>query len=227
MKGIGRDAVLKGRLAFYKKNYTLAQKYFEQALSKNPLDPVPYINLAIIEDVLGRPDKALQIYDIVVSRLSAPELEPMSYFAYYNMGELNGRLGRRDQALKNYQQALDSFLKMDLIKQNIELLFREPEQNQTNKKNQEPKGDKNKKTQSQGQNEDLGQNKKKPVPKKSKGKNLEKPDPLSKEEKSQISPIGDTEEKAILEEVEKQENKVRWKFYKRGKPFGDKVKKDW
>ena len=33
--------------------------------------------------------------------------------------------------------------------------------------------------------------------------------------------------KAILKEVEKQENKVRSQFYKNKKTFGDKTKKDW
>ena len=39
--------------------------------------------------------------------------------------------------------------------------------------------------------------------------------------------LSEEEQKAILEEIERQENEVRSKFYKRKKTYGDKSKKDW
>ena len=46
-------------------------------------------------------------------------------------------------------------------------------------------------------------------------------------EKHSQKALTDREQKAILEEVQKQENKVRTRFYQNKRAFGDKTEKDW
>ena len=233
LKGMGSSFVHKGIKSLRKKDFIQAQKYFTQALVKKPFDSWSYMNLALNHDLLKAPDKALKNYNIVSSHL-VKQSNLAVFFSHFNKGELNGRLGQLEKALENYQKALEFQHKEKEIKKNIELLFQNNQQSQKNKEGkQKKKQSENKEEQENNAQQDNDKNskdKEKSFKEKKKqsqsGREGSKPDGKNKEEKNSKG-LSEKEQKAILEEIEKQENKVRSRFYKRKRIFGDKPTKDW
>lgn len=233
-KGMEFSLIHKGIKSLQKKNYVQAQKHFDQVLAKKPFDPWSYLNIALSHDLLNAPDKALQTYDIVSSSKQS-NLAP--FFSYFNKGELNGRLGQLEKALENYQQALTFRYKEKEIKQNIELLFRSKKQNAQKENQSDSQQENENENQENSENKNTAKNQSDSSEDKKQSQNQDKKGANSSEnEKSSLGQnkgakeskeLSDTEQKAILEEIEKQENRVRAKFYKGKKIFGDKTQKDW
>ena len=254
LKGIGSSLMHKGIKSFHKKDFVQAQKYFEQSLAKNPSDPWSYMNLALNHDLLNEPDKALKNYDIVSSHL-VKKSNLAVFFSYFNKGKLYGQLGQLEKALNSYQEALEFRYKEKETKTNIELLFKNDKSSEKNKKQEEnqknqsedkeekdkgqserdkEKVDKNQSANQQKQKnknqekdkESTDTDKENPKNQKSQSENTEKDQGSSKGEED-LKGLSEKEQKAILEEIEKQENKVRARFYKGQTIFGDKTKRDW
>ena len=233
LKGMVSSFTYKGIKSLHKKDLIQAQKHFTQALTKRPFDPWSYMNLALSHDLLNIPDKALETYNIVSSHL-VKQSNWAVFYSHFNKGELNGRLGQLEKALENYQKALEFKYKEKEIKKNIELLF---QNNQNSEKNKEGKQGENQSENKQDQenkaqqdNEGDSTNREKPSTEKNKqsqsGNKKSKPGGKNQEEKDSKG-LSEKEQKAILEEIEKQENKVRSRFYQRKSIFGDKTTKDW
>ena len=237
LRGIKTSMDYKGIQSFKNKNFTEAQKYFNQALIKKPFVPWNYINLALSQDMLNLKDKALKNYDTVSSKLINKSLSA-DFFSYFNKGELYGRLNQLDKALKNYQKALEFHYKEKIVKKNIELLFKDSKKSK-NQKDQKGENNKKKENQQKSPEEQRDQQEQSsPVKESKEGKqdqskkpepeeNQDRPPRKQEQEKKQQSQLTKHQQKAILEEVEKQENKVRSRFYRGKTIFGDKTQKDW
>ena len=270
----------KGVQAMRDKNFEAARGIFARSLEKKPLDPLPHLNSALVYDKLNLPLKALVSYKLVSSRFSGPP----QFYAYFNSGELNGRLGLLEEALKNYQAALDFMWKGRMIKENIELLFKEQPPQKTSKSGEKKGGKKgggeknkqgkdgqggqagegkkegDKKEGKDGQGSQAGEGKKEgdkkeekkgadsDNPKNAEGQGKEPEDkPGGKAAAAQRESgsagregrgsrqreaqngfdLSGENEAAILEEIEKQDLKVRAKSFRGRKTFGDKTKHDW
>lgn len=253
--GMSYSFTNKGIRLLKEQKLTQAQKYFHKALDEKPFEPWPYINLALNYDLLKKESKALKTYHIVPSQLQSQSGTALFYTSF-NLGELYGRLGKVSQALQNYQSALEFQYKEKDIKKNIELLFqdqkknpnqqqkesqsnadqeknKEQEQGQSseqNKKNESGKEEQDKQESVQDQNtkeEQDGQNKKRDSKEGGQDQKDSAQDQESANKGKGFKELSDKEEQAIFEEVEKQENSVRSKFYQMKNTFGDKTKEDW
>ena len=229
---MGDSLTHKGIKFLSKKDFTQAQYHFNQALAKKPFDPWSYMNLALSHDLLHSPDKALKTYHIVSSHLMKKSNSAV-FYSYFNKGELHGRLGQLEKTLENYQQALEFRYKEKEIKKNIELLFQNNKPTQGNKKKE-----KQEKNQSENSPEQKNEDQQDGTSKRKKHSShtMENQEPRSEnresdrnhsQETKESKGLNEKEQKAIFEEIEKQENKARAKFYQRKKIFGDKTKKDW
>ena len=215
----------KGIKSLYKKEFIQAQKEFEEAATKETFNPWSYMNLALSYDFLNLSNKALKNYDIVSSYLKTKSNRAV-FYSYFNQGELYGRLASLEKALENYQKALEFKYKEKEIKKNIELLFKKKQQSQ----NKKSKNQKNQSSKNNHKNNNQKENfSKKKQTHSSQSKNEREKESLNKNNQEKIfqKELSKQEQKAILEEIEKQENKVRARFFQRKKVFGDKAKKDW
>ena len=236
----------KGIQSFKNKNFAQAQRHFNQALIRKPFVPWNYINLAVSQDRMNATEKALKNYDIA-SSLHVKKSLLADFFSYFNKGELSGRLNQMDEALENYQKALEFRYKEQIIKKNIELLFKDQKRNEEKKSQKGNKGGDNQQGSSEDQKEqggDSSQKLKEEQQKQSeKQKSMENQQESSQGQKRENNQQGlpdregrakkqkeqltEHQQKAILEEVEKQENKIRSRFYRGQTIFGDKTQKDW
>ena len=149
-----------------------AQIYFKQAVEKDPSQLVNYLNLALSYDLSRQSKKTEEIYDRAVSRFLDKDIH--SFFLYFNKAEFYSRLkSHPEKALQAYQKALEFNYKKDLVKKNIEWLFKDekaPEdpsddakeggkskQNNEEESDRESKGEKGK--EKQGDLENQSQNK--------------------------------------------------------------------
>ena len=248
----------KGIRALKNKDFLTAQKYFKKNVESGLLDNDSYLNLALSYDLLKQPLKALEIYKTVSS---SNHKNSSVFFSYFNQAELYGRLGNLEKALQNYQFALEFGQKEKEIKTNIELLFKQKDQenrqnskskgsdsqNQSDRSNNPLKEKDEKQNQQQNSNgnqfeEDKKGNQQEKSDKdqsdKQQSENENKANGEEQEESSSASQsenigknkqktLTEREQKAILEEVQKQENKVRTRFYQNQRTFGDKTGKDW
>ena len=263
----------KGIKALKRADFQMAQKYFKQNIEKGSLNSFSYLNLGLSYDLLNQSLKALEIYEIVSN---SKNKDAGAFFSYFNQAELYGRLRNLESALRYYQSAIEFGRKEKEIKTNIELLFKQKEQNSSDQDQPEKnKGEGQKdssgqnqfeKNQAEGQKDssDQDQSEKDKGGEQKDGSGQDQPDKdkegkqkdgsgqgqsqQKKEESSKANNNeGDTannekqaeqkntdskalterEQKAILEEVEKQESKVRAKIYQNKHGFGDKTKEDW
>ena len=245
-----------------------AHQYFNAAIEKKPSHILNYLNLALSYDLFNQPKKAEKIYEIASSNPNITNKLNV-FFLYFNRAELASRLYTKpDQALKFYQKALAFHYKKEIVKKNIEWLFKKHSQpsrsdsksqdsqdsSQTksapSKNNSEDKGSqeeqkgkrkpKEEADQPPGAEENLEAQKqeREQAEEEQKGKESIKegelaeeqslPEGLSKPQSSYKNWEGkDLEEKAILEEIQNQENKVRSQFYKEKGTFRDKTDKNW
>ena len=101
-----------------------AQIYFKQAVEKDPSQLVNYLNLALSYDLSRQNKKTEEVYGMAVSRFL--DKDTHSFFLYFNKGEFYSRLeSHPKKALQAYQKALEFNYKKDLVKKNIEWLFKD------------------------------------------------------------------------------------------------------
>ncbi|MBC6415725.1 MAG: hypothetical protein GDA46_04960 [Bdellovibrionales bacterium] len=234
------DLNFKTHQAFENKQFELAQKYLNESIKKEPTYLFHYLNLALSYDFLKQINKAEEIYEVASSKSFLKN--PNIFYVYFNRAEFYSRLGAElDQALKFYQKALELNYKSEVIKKNIEWLFKKSnnQKDSSNKNEEEKKQDdlnqkqelskKNQEGKKQEGEEKIEENEVMEQGKKDAQKNQKSPsENLSKDQNSYKSQEGKSlEEKAILEEIQKQENKVRSEFYKQKESFGSKTDKSW
>ena len=256
-KGMGASLTHKGIKSLKKKDFAQAQQHFNQALAKKPFDPWPYMNMALSYDLLNRPDKALKTYHIVSSQLMKKSNLAVFYSYFNKgelngrLGQLKKALENYQQALKFRYKEKEIKKNIELLFQNNKpsqgnkkKQDKSQSENKPERKNedQQDRADKNKEKEGNSQPEDkqkqtdgeqqdgLDKNKKhsshtmeNQTPQSDNGES----DPNQSQEAKESKGLSEKEQKAILEEIEKQENKARAKFYQRKKIFGDKTKKDW
>lgn len=186
-----------------------ATDYFLKSLDLNQASQFLYLNLALSYDLQNRPLKAMEQYDKTLQS----DYLPSRFFAYFNKAELSARLNRLDEALNNYQSALTFETEVKKIKQNIELLFKKnkkggSQKNKDKDQKQDSKQDQNKKQENSEENKDQAE-------------------PSPKQKTPQPRELTPEQRKAILEEIEKQESKVRAKQFKSKKRYTPLKEKDW
>ncbi len=182
-----------------------AHEEFTQLLSEQPFNPVYQYNMGSSFLGVEEKQKALQMYEEVL-KLSPlpPEVE---FASYYNLGILHSLEGGDiDKALSYYQKALAMNPDSIEIKTNIELLFK------GGKGGGKGKNDKDK--QNQEDQQDEGEQPKEPQ----NFTNKQQPNQFNSKEMSK----GDV--KKILEELKKQEQKIRAKHDRKGKREADRDK---
>ncbi len=203
-----------------KKNYPEAREHFIRGLGESPESAELQFNLGLAFDGLGEKENARKAYgQILKNPMVSKELK---FAAHFNLAELAGRERKIDEALNDYQRALDENPDSKEVKTNIELLIKKQQQQQNSqspnpKKNEGQAGSKSKdgnqgkegghqKNQGQGgeqEDKDLQPSDKK------KSYGASKPKPFESE---QLSP-GDV--KKIMEELDRQEQKVRAEYNKK------------
>jgi Ca-activated chloride channel family protein len=180
-----------------------AHEEFTQLLSEKPFSPLFQYNMGASFMGVEEPDKAIKMFtELLKIRPLPPEVE---FAAYYNLGVLNGMEGRNvEAALKNYQKALQFSPESKEIKTNIELLLAGGQGG--------GKGE-NKDQQDQQQNQEGEEQPQEPQeftnkqPDQFKGKDMSKSDV-----------------KKILEELKKQEQRIRAKHDRKGGKEVDREK---
>ncbi|MEM7647511.1 MAG: tetratricopeptide repeat protein [Pseudomonadota bacterium] len=178
-----------------------AHDEFKQLLSQSPFSPLFQFNLGFSFISVEEMEKAIQMYkEILKLKPLSPEIE---FPTLYNLGVLNGMKGEVDEALRYYQEALAFVPDSNEIKTNIELLF---------KGQGGGKGDKKNKDKKKGDDEDEQKE-----PKEFTNK-PQQPNQFDNKEMSK----GDV--KKILEELKKQEQRIRAKHQRKGGREADRDK---
>lgn len=185
------------------KKMTEAHETFSEALAKDPFSPILQYNLGASFIGIEEYEKAAKMYkEILKQEPLPPEVGLASSF---NLGALyHQALKDTDQALKYYQKALEYDPESEMVKTNIELLMMA--------QGGGGKGDSDKKDKPQ-EGEDGEQPKEpqqftnKPQPNQYDGKDMSKQDV-----------------KKILEELKKQEQRIRAKHDRKGDKEADRDK---
>lgn len=205
-----------------------AQMLILEGLSQSPYQPDLHLNLGVNFYALKKYDEAIKSYQASLKFTGSPEVKAMAYF---NLGHLAQQAQKVDEALYWYQKVLEIDPDSFETKVNIELLIQEQQQKQNsgegekkdqqdqNNQNQDQKGDQNKnqKDQQKDQSQDQqGQQEKEndskdPKDKENKkyAKNKPQPKPFDSKE---LTP-GDA--KKILDELKRQEQKIRTEFQRK------------
>ncbi len=206
-----------------KQNFSKAQDYFSKAMSESPYSTELQLNLGLTFDGAGQPEKAMQSYEQAEKLTKDPAL---LFASYFNRAEILGKQKKVPEALAFYQKALD--LKPDSVeaKTNIEILTQQQQgggkgqDNQDQKdQNKDKKDDKDNKDQ-KDQDKDKDQDQDKKDQKKDYAKNKPQPKPF------QSPDISKDDAKKILDELDRQEQRVRAEYNKKQhkeRPHG----KDW
>ncbi len=176
-----------------------------QLLSEQPFNPLFQYNMAFTFIATDEKKKAIQMYEeILKQKPLPPEVE---FGAYFNLGVLYSMKGMSDSidpALDSYQKALGLYPDSKEVKTNIELLF----QGGGGKGQGENKKD-----------SDKGEGEQPKEPQEFTNK-PQQPNQFNSKEMSK----GDV--KKILEELKKQEQRIRAKHERKGKREADRDK-DW
>jgi tetratricopeptide (TPR) repeat protein len=210
-----------------KQSYQAAQQKFAEALSIAPYSAELQVNLGLTFDGLSELDKAQQAYDLAAKLAQSPETR---FAAHFNIAEIYGRQKKVDEALKFYQLALQDNPDSLEAKTNIELLIQSQkngggsgEKNDKDKKDDkkdDKKSDKNKDQNKDDKKDQDGDKDKDQKDKQGYQKNKPQPRPFKSEQLNQ----GDV--KRILEELDRQEQRVRAEYNK--KQIKEKPRdKDW
>ena len=184
-----------------------AYEEFNQLLSEQPFHPLFQYNMGASFVAVEEPQKAIKMY---TELLKLNPLPPQVEFAtLYNLGVLHSMKGGDiDQALAHYQKALGLNPEYKEIKTNIELLMK---QNQGKGKGEGK--DKNQQ-QNQEQKDSKGEQPKEPK----EFTNKKQPNQFDSKDMSK----GDV--KKILEELKKQEQRIRAKHERKGGKEADREK---
>lgn len=190
---------------FEAKHYTAAYEKFIKSLAEEPYDPQLQFNLGVSFEGIKEPEKALKQYEQVLEKNQDPNLE---FATLFNKARLLGEKKEIDQALEVYQKALALNPQSKEVKHNIELLTQQQQgggkgDNQ-DKKKQQDQGDQQQQQQPQQPNQ---QDKKK---KEFKSKDLTKDDV-----------------RRILDELKRQEQKIRAKHMREKDQKNGRKSKDW
>lgn len=181
-----------------------AHEEFTQLLSERPFHPLYQYNMGTSFLGVEEPKKALKMFNEVLKMNPLPP--EVEYATYYNLGVLNGiEGGDIEKALENYQKALRFNPESQEIKTNIELLLSGGGQGgkgkNKDKKDQKDKGEDGEQPQEPQEFTN------KPQPDQFKSKEMSK---------------GDV--KKILEELKKQEQRIRAKHDRKGGKEADRAK---
>ena len=88
---------------FAKKNFTEAERYFQEAIKRYPTEPRNYLNYAALLIDTGREDQALIYLDRTKAFIKS-KFEKGQWFN--NRGMAYFRLGKTDKALANFLKAI-------------------------------------------------------------------------------------------------------------------------
>ncbi|RME16077.1 MAG: tetratricopeptide repeat protein [Bdellovibrio sp.] len=173
------------------------------ALRRAPQSPELHLNLGFYFELEKEPDKALQEYEYVI-KLN-PKKKVLLFAAYFNAGNIEAQKKNIERALYFYQKALDIFPQSKEVKTNIELLWLKQQGGGQgggqSDDNQQDKGNK-------GQGSDYKQQKERP-----------------QDFKSQRLPKNEV--RKILEELKRQEEKIRAKENRQKKGKEEEHDKNW
>ena len=193
-----------------------------------------YFNQAELHGRLGNLEKALQYYQLALEfRQKEKEIKTNIelLFSKKNQKEQKGKKGSEGENLENKEQSSGSEESQSgedkKEEQSLENKEKDEEQNQKEKEKQKELGEEDQSKANEGQPEE---NENKNKNKSSEGQaeqNQAKGDDTSQSKKIDQKGLTDREQKAILDEVQKQENNVRTRFYQNKRSFGDKTGKDW
>ncbi len=182
---------------------TAAEQEFQHSLRYMPQSALPQINLGLTYLMQKNPEKAARAFR--TGDLQSQSLEEQ-FIARFNEGEALGRTKKIDEALAAYQRALAIKPDSKETKTNIELLFSKQGQGQG-----QGKGDQNQDSdQNQDENPDGKQGKKNEnEPKKFKESQKYKPRDFQGKE------LREGDVKKILDELKRQENRIRGEYQKK------------
>lgn len=219
------DANKQGITALKKQNPVEAQAQFSKAIGQAPFMPELQINLGLTYDQLGNLDKAKQAYH---SAEKLPLSKTSQYVLNFNLAEIEGRDKKVDSALEYYQKALEANPDSIEAKTNIELLIQQNQQQQSGKDGENKDDKKDQKDQDKKDDKDQkdkkDQDQKKPGEDQKKDEHHQKNKPQPRPFKSDELSPGDV--KKILEEMDRQEQRVRAEYNK--KQVKEKPRdKDW
>ena len=179
-----------------------AHDEFTKLLGEKPFSRILQYNLGFSFIAVEEVEKAVKMYkELLKYQPLPPEIE---FASHYNLGTLNGMLGNLDEALNHYQEALTFDPDSKKIKTNIELLFKGEGggKGKGDKKDQKKKGD----DEEQKEPQEFT-NKPQKQPEQFDGKEMSKSDV-----------------KKILEELKKQEQRIRAKHQRKGGKEADRDK---
>ena len=88
-------------IAAKRKNYAVAEKWFEAALALTPDDGPNWFNLGFVRETAGKPTQAITAF------LEAVRLVPSQDRAWYGMGLAHARLGQHDEAVKALEKVVE------------------------------------------------------------------------------------------------------------------------
>jgi Ca-activated chloride channel family protein len=207
-----------------KENFSAAQDKFAQGLADSPYSSELQVNLGLAFSGAGNKEKAMQAYELSARTAKSKETR---FAANFNLGELFGKDKKVDEALKYYQLALADKPDSVETKTNIELLIQnnqgggkgesKDDKKDNKDKNKDQNKDKNKQDGSKDKDKDKDKENKDQNDKNQKNdqkkEGYQKDKPQPRQFKSdQLSP-GDV--KKILEELNRQEQRVRAEYNKK------------
>lgn len=186
------------------KKVTEAHEEFTRLLAQSPFHPLFRFNTGGSFVATEEPDKAIAMYkEVLKLNPLPPEIE---FATYFNLGFLNSLEGKDiNEAVKNYQKALALQPNSKEVKTNIELLFKGGKGGGKGDNQEKSDDPKNQEGEEQPQEPQKFTNK--PQPGQFEGKDMSK---------------GDV--KKILEELKKQEQRIRAKHQRKGKRQSDRDK---
>ncbi len=88
-------------IAAKRKDWTVAEKWFEIALALTPDDGANWFNLGFVREHAGKPKEAIAAF------AEAVRLVPAQDMAWYGMGLAHARLGQHDQAVTALEKVVE------------------------------------------------------------------------------------------------------------------------
>ena len=185
---------------------------FSKLLAEEPFNPLFNYNLGTgflsVEEV----EKAKKIFASIAEKEKG---NPYLVFASnFNLGAIHGAMGEIDDALKYYQAALEFMPTSKEVKTNIELLIQSSKGKGKNKNKNDKKGKGQQDQQDQQQNQDEKDDEQQQQPQKFENS-------PQNQSKKNMSP---QDVKKILEELKKQEQRIRAKHDRKGAKEKDRDK---
>lgn len=111
-----REAFDAAMLAINVQDFTRAEEILGSVVAKSQHNPVPHINLAIVQVRLGKLAEAEETFKLAL------EIEPMNPVANNELGLLYRRTGRFEEARKVYEGILDRYPDYPAANKNLGIL---------------------------------------------------------------------------------------------------------